>query len=145
MNRPWCRRGPRHSCPPPFRIPVSGLMAWWMAANATAAHRRVMLKNGSVFALFAVLELVAGVVWEKNTVGWLVAGSWCWSSVREKHCWAGGCWSYRTEWVCVLRASPDRYSIWENEEDFFKNVHVPHYCLRTDGSLAIGRPANRAT
>ena len=47
------------------------------------------------------LELVAGVVWEKNTVGWLVAGSWCWSGVRGKHCWAGGCWSCRTEWSSI--------------------------------------------
>ena len=47
------------------------------------------------------LELVAGVVWERNTVGWLVAGSWCWSGVRGKHCWAGGCWSCRTE--CIKR------------------------------------------
>ena len=54
----------------------------------------------SISTLFAglELELVAGVVWEKNIAGWLVAGSWCWSGVRGKHCWAGGCWSCRTEW-----------------------------------------------
>ena len=44
--------------------------------------------------LFAALVLVAGVgvVWEKNTVGWLVAGCWCWSGVREKYCWLAGGW-----------------------------------------------------
>ena len=36
--------------------------------------------------LFTGLELEAGVVCEKNTVGWLVAGSWCWNGVREKYC-----------------------------------------------------------
>jgi len=40
-------------------------------------------------ALFAVLVLegAAGVVREKNTAGWLVAGDCCWSGVRGKHCW----------------------------------------------------------
>ena len=40
----------------------------------------------TMFAVL-VLEPAAGVVWEKNTAGWLVAGGCCWSSVREKHCW----------------------------------------------------------
>ena len=36
-------------------------------------------------ALFAVLvlEAAAGVVCEKNTVGWLVAGGCCWSGVKK--------------------------------------------------------------
>ena len=58
-------------------------------------------KSDLKLTLFAglELELLAGVVWEKNNVSWLVAGSWCWSGVREKHCWARGCWSCRTEWL----------------------------------------------
>jgi hypothetical protein len=33
--------------------------------------------------------LVAGadLLWEKNTVGWLMADSWCWINIREKYCW----------------------------------------------------------
>jgi len=27
---------------------------------------------------------------EKITVGWLVAGGWCWFGVREKYCWLAG-------------------------------------------------------
>ena len=34
-----------------------------------------------------VLEAAVGVVWEKNTASWLVAGGCCWSGVRGKHCW----------------------------------------------------------
>ena len=58
-------------------------------------------RHHSIFTLFAGLELklVAGVVWEKNIIGWLLAGNWCWSGVREKYCWAGDCWSCRTEWL----------------------------------------------
>ena len=37
--------------------------------------------------LVLVLEAAAGVMWEKNTAGWLVAGGCCWSGVREKYCW----------------------------------------------------------
>jgi len=46
-------------------------------------------------ALFAVLvlEAAAGVVWEKNIVGWLVTGGCCWSGVRGKYYWLG-CWVF---------------------------------------------------
>ena len=35
------------------------------------------------------LEAGAGMVGEKNTVTWLVAGGWSWSDVRGKYCSAG--------------------------------------------------------
>ena len=45
------------------------------------------------------LEVGAGVVWEKNTVTWLVAGGWSWSDVRGKNCSAGELETSRTQWI----------------------------------------------
>ena len=54
--------------------------------------------------LFGRLELEAGagVVWEKNTVAWLVARGWCWSGVRGKYYRAGGWYTSRTLWLSPL-------------------------------------------
>jgi len=40
-------------------------------------------------AVFAWLWLVVGanLLWENNTANWLVAGGWCWFSMREQYCW----------------------------------------------------------
>jgi len=40
----------------------------------------------SLYSLGWIWWLVLKWCEKKNTVGWLVAEGWCWSSVRGKHC-----------------------------------------------------------
>ena len=69
--------------------------------RATTSASRIGVTTLTVFGRLE-LEAGAGVVWEKNTVTWLVAGGWNWSCVREKYCRAGGLETSRTRWLWML-------------------------------------------
>ena len=74
-----------------FFYPFLHKAFWWQKHN----HQRLRNANYTFLALFAVLvlEAAAGVVWEKNTAGWLVAAA---GVVWEKNT-VGWCWSRTTE------------------------------------------------
>ena len=60
--------------------------------------RFAFCKSDDTLTAFGRLELEAGagVVWEKNTVTWLVARGWSWSGVRGNYCRAGALPTSRT-------------------------------------------------
>jgi len=68
-----------------------------------ALHRRIMLKSTprpcNIIAVFVWLWLMAGadLLWENNTADWLVAGGWCWFSMKEQYCWLVGWQAKRTQ------------------------------------------------
>ena len=84
---------------------------WW---SNTWSRTQCLTGLNETNTMFAGLELklVVRVVWEKNTVGWLVVRSWCWNSMRRKYCWTEGCWSgserqawWSMDWIKCLGIS----------------------------------------
>jgi hypothetical protein len=53
----------------------------------------------------------ADLLWEKNIADWLVTGGWCWTGVREKHCWLEPASRTRPRFVLVfpLRSLAEKY------------------------------------
>ena len=87
-------------------IKVVTIVSCWRCnlRNSDASVFYVMTPEVVVhmFTLFVGLELVAGMVWEKNTVDRLVARSWCWNDVKEKYYWLVGGAKQQTEWKIRL-------------------------------------------
>jgi len=81
----------------------------------------------AIFAVFAWLWLMAGadLLWEKGTADWLVAGGWCWFSMREQYCWLVGWQAKRTQrliqWQVFQNGVPPerRTRHYEMENDLF--------------------------
>jgi len=79
----------------------------------------VSLHAWVVFAAFAWLWLMAGadLLWENSTADWLVAGGWCWFSMREQYCWLVGWQAKRTQ----------RLSHWNSQ---FSQIYLPFTILQ---------------
>ena len=63
----------------------------------------VICKVRDVFTIHEVQE-------ENHSVRWAGAGGWCWSGVREKHCWLAGGWRLQLEsWLEEQRSERGVY------------------------------------
>ena len=54
--------------------------------------------------VFTWLWLVTGadLLWENSTADWLIAGGWCWFSMREQYCWLVGWQAKQTQRLIFL-------------------------------------------
>ena len=80
-----------------------------------------------------VLVASARMVWEKNTIGWLVTGDWCWSCGRGKYCCQSGGTNKRTEWINQL--ARDRLVIGRGVAFTGRNARQPASCSWLDRYL----------
>jgi len=62
----------------------------------------------TLFAVFVWLWLMASadLLWDNSTADWLLAGGWCWFSMREQYCWLVGWQTKRTQRIEVEKCKP---------------------------------------
>jgi len=76
-------------CFPRFSLNANALEPEKLTFDWLHALLNAILSWYLIFTLFGWLWLVAGadLLRKKSTIGWLVAGGWCWFGVREKYYW----------------------------------------------------------
>jgi len=94
----------------------------WIKANMEIFSRT---------AVFAWLWLVVGanLLWENSTANWLVAGGWCWFSMREQYRLLVGWQAKRTERIKRIKASIQKLIFFSSckTRDFSFDSHVCKY------------------
>ena len=64
----------------------------------TPLHHKCSSPGAEPLFVWLWLAADANLLWEKSTADWLLAGSWCWFGVREKHCLLIG---WQAKWTAV--------------------------------------------
>ena len=96
-------------------------IVWYILVILYIVSRNLFLYSNerNIFDVFAWLLLMAGadLLWENSTANWLVAGGWCWFSMRKQYCWLVGWQAKRTQQLLF----------WDGKQSFMYSKNVERF------------------
>ena len=94
-------------------------------------EENVVEKSRSIHAVFAWLWLVAGadLLWDNSIADWLVAGGWCWFSMREQYCWLVGWQAKWTERIKNIGGVEDPEGLKDSPQVNLERKHLTSHVL----------------